>query len=120
LSKPAQWHLLSFCPNFSTLDLILLTLVHCFDIWFVFTDIAVIPVADGLSRYILQFAILNIIGAIYSPFFLVCLFFTFTRLGWLGSYIVGTTSDAILRGIIGFGIVLVQGIIVGMGLLPPK
>ena len=46
-------------------------------IWFVLTDIAVIPVADGLSLYILQFAILNIIGAIYSPFFLVCLFLTF-------------------------------------------
>jgi hypothetical protein len=46
-------------------------------IGFVFTDIAVIPVADGLSLYILQFAILNIVGAIYSPFFLVCLFRTF-------------------------------------------
>ena len=47
-------------------------------IGFVFTDIAVIPVADGLSLYmLLQFTILNIIGAIYSPFFLVCLFFTF-------------------------------------------
>jgi hypothetical protein len=46
-------------------------------IGFVLTDIAVIPVADGLSLYILQFAILNIIGAIYSPFFLVCLFLTF-------------------------------------------
>jgi hypothetical protein len=46
-------------------------------IGFVFTDIAVIPVADGLSLYILQFAILNIIGAIYLPFFLVCLFLMF-------------------------------------------
>jgi hypothetical protein len=46
-------------------------------IGFVLTDIAVIPVADGLSLYILQFATLNIIGAIYSPFFLVCLFLTF-------------------------------------------
>jgi len=46
-------------------------------IGFVLTDIAVIPVADGLSLYMLQFAILNIIGAIYSPFFLVCLFLTF-------------------------------------------
>ncbi|HJT46783.1 MAG TPA: hypothetical protein VJ729_01280 [Nitrososphaeraceae archaeon] len=44
---------------------------------FVLTDIAVIPVADGSSLYMLQFAILNIIGAIYSPFFLVCLFLTF-------------------------------------------
>jgi hypothetical protein len=46
-------------------------------IGFVLTDIAVIPVADGLSLYILQFAILNVIEAIYSPFFLVCLFLTF-------------------------------------------
>ena len=44
---------------------------------FVLTDIAVIPIADGLSLYVLQFAILNIIEAIYSPFFLVCLFLTF-------------------------------------------
>ena len=54
---------------------ILLTLIST--IMFVLTDIAVIPVADGLSLYMLQFAILNIIGAIYSPFFLVCLFLTF-------------------------------------------
>ena len=46
-------------------------------IGFVLTDIAVIPVADGLSLYMIQFAILNIIGALYSPFFLVCLFLTF-------------------------------------------
>ena len=46
-------------------------------IMFVLTDIAVIPVADGLSLYMIQFAILNIIGAIYSPFFLICLFLTF-------------------------------------------
>ena len=46
-------------------------------IGFVFTDIAVIPVADGLSLYVLQFAILNVIEAIYSPFFLVCLFLMF-------------------------------------------
>jgi hypothetical protein len=46
-------------------------------IGFVLTDIAVIP-ADDLSIYILQFAILNVIEAIYSPFFLVCLFLTFT------------------------------------------
>jgi len=46
-------------------------------VMFVLTDIAVIPVADGLSLYMIQFAIVNIIGAIYSPFFLVCLFLTF-------------------------------------------
>jgi hypothetical protein len=46
-------------------------------IGFILTDIAVIPIADGLSLYILQFLILNIIGAIYSPFFLACLFLTF-------------------------------------------
>ena len=44
---------------------------------FVLTDIAVIPIADGLSLYVLQFAILNVIEAIYSPFFLVCLFLMF-------------------------------------------
>jgi hypothetical protein len=32
----------------------------------------------------------------------------------LGSSIVGNTSDAVLRGIIGFGIVLAQGVIVGI------
>jgi hypothetical protein len=46
-------------------------------IGFVLTAIAVIPVADGLSVYILQFLILNVRAAIYSPFFLVCLFLTF-------------------------------------------
>jgi hypothetical protein len=44
---------------------------------FVFADIAVIPAADSLSLYISQFAILNIIEAIYLPFFLVCLFLMF-------------------------------------------
>ncbi len=58
-----------------TLLFILSTLIST--IMFVLTDIAVIPVADGLSLYMIQFAILNIIGAIYSPFFLVCLFLTF-------------------------------------------
>jgi hypothetical protein len=58
-----------------TLLFILSTLISI--IMFVLTDIAVIPVADGLSLYMIQFAILNIIGAIYSPFFLVCLFLTF-------------------------------------------
>jgi cation transporter-like permease len=46
-------------------------------IGFVLTNMAVIPVADTLSRYLLQFAILNVIETIYSPFFLVCLFLTF-------------------------------------------
>jgi hypothetical protein len=44
---------------------------------FVLTDIVVMPVADGLTFYLLQFAILSIIGAIYSPFFLICLFLMF-------------------------------------------
>jgi hypothetical protein len=44
---------------------------------FVLTNIAVFPIADSLSLYLLQFVVLNIIGAIYSPFFLVCLFLTF-------------------------------------------
>jgi hypothetical protein len=54
---------------------ILSTLISVMD--FVLTDIVVIPVADGLTFYLLQFAILSIIGAIYSPFFLVCLFLMF-------------------------------------------
>ncbi len=58
-----------------TLLFILSTLISI--IMFVLTDIAVIPVADGLSLYMIQFAILNIIGAIYSPFFLVFLFLAF-------------------------------------------
>ena len=44
---------------------------------FVLTNIAVFPIGDSLSLYMIQFVILNIIGAIYSPFFLVCLFLTF-------------------------------------------
>ena len=44
---------------------------------FVLTNIAVLPIADSLTLYPLQFVVLNIIGAIYSPFFLVCLFLTF-------------------------------------------
>jgi hypothetical protein len=44
---------------------------------FVLTNIAVFPIGDSQSLYMLQFVILNIIGAIYSPFFLVCLFLTF-------------------------------------------
>ena len=51
---------------------ILSTLISVME--FVLTDIAVIPVADSLTLYILQFAILNVMEAIYSPFFLVCLF----------------------------------------------
>src|SRR5918911_1429760 len=54
---------------------ILSTLISVME--FVLTDIAVIPVADSLTLYLLQFTILGIIGAIYSPFFLVCLFLTF-------------------------------------------
>jgi hypothetical protein len=54
---------------------ILTTLISI--IGFVLTNIAIIPIADGLSLYLLQFVILNVIGSIYSPFFLVCLFLTF-------------------------------------------
>jgi hypothetical protein len=46
---------------------------------FVLTNIAVFPIADGLSLYLLQFVVLNIIGAVYLPFFLVCLFLTFLQ-----------------------------------------
>ena len=58
-----------------TLLFILSTLISITD--FIFADIAVIPAADSLSLYIVQFAILNIIEAIYLPFFLVCLFLMF-------------------------------------------
>jgi hypothetical protein len=41
---------------------------------FILTNIAIISVAESLNMYILQFIISSIIGTIYSPFYLVCLF----------------------------------------------
>src|SRR5215831_16887786 len=45
-------------------------------IGFALTNMAVFPIADILSLYVLQFVVLSIVGAIYSPFFLVYLFLT--------------------------------------------
>lgn len=45
---------------------------------FVLTNMAVFPIADILSLYVLQFVVLSIIEAIYSPFFLVYFFLTFS------------------------------------------
>lgn len=41
---------------------------------FILTNIAIISVAESLNMYILQFIISSIIGTIYSPFYLICLF----------------------------------------------
>jgi hypothetical protein len=42
---------------------------------FMFTNIAIISVAESLNMYMFQFTISSIIGTIYSPFYLICLFF---------------------------------------------
>jgi hypothetical protein len=54
-------------------SLFLLTLIISM-IGFIVTNIAIIPIANILNLYLIQFVIANIIGALYSPFFLVCLF----------------------------------------------
>jgi hypothetical protein len=42
---------------------------------FILTNIAIVySIADSLNLYIFQYIALNIIGAVYSPFFLICLF----------------------------------------------
>jgi hypothetical protein len=41
---------------------------------FILTNIAIISVAESLNMYIFQFTISSIIGTIYSPFYLICLF----------------------------------------------
>jgi hypothetical protein len=42
---------------------------------FILTNIAVVSsITDSLNLYIIQYIALNIIGAVYSPFFLICLF----------------------------------------------
>ena len=47
-------------------------------IGFVLANMAVFPITDILSLYVLQFVVLSIIDAIYSPFFLVYFFLTFS------------------------------------------
>jgi hypothetical protein len=42
---------------------------------FVLTNIAIISISNVLQLYLYQFMILSIVGSLYAPFFLVCLFF---------------------------------------------
>jgi hypothetical protein len=41
---------------------------------FMLTNIAILPIASSLNVYLFQFVISSIIGTLYLPFFLVCLF----------------------------------------------
>jgi len=43
-------------------------------IGFIVTNIAILPIANILNLYLIQFVIANIMGTLYSPFFLICLF----------------------------------------------
>ena len=37
--------------------------------------IAILPIASSINLYLFQFVISSVIGTLYSPFFLICLFF---------------------------------------------
>ena len=54
-------------------SLFLLTLTISL-IGFIVTNIAILPITNILNLYLIQFVIANIIGTLYSPFFLICLF----------------------------------------------
>lgn len=54
-------------------SLYLLTLIIS-TIGFIVMNIAILPIANVLNLYLIQFVISNIIGTLYSPFFLICLF----------------------------------------------
>ena len=54
-------------------SLFLLTLIIS-GIGFIVTNIAILPIANILNLYLIQYVIVNIIGTLYSPFFLICLF----------------------------------------------
>jgi len=54
-------------------SLFLLTLIVSV-IGFIVTNIAILPIANILNLYLIQYVIVNIIGTLYSPFFLICLF----------------------------------------------
>ena len=41
---------------------------------FILTNIAILPIASSINVYLFQFVISSIIGTLYLPFFLVCLF----------------------------------------------
>jgi hypothetical protein len=57
-------------------SLFLLTLIISV-IGFIVTNIAILPIANILNLYLIQYVIVNIIGTLYSPFFLICLFLIF-------------------------------------------
>lgn len=42
---------------------------------FIFTNIAILPISSIINLYLFQFVISSVIGTLYLPFFLVCLFF---------------------------------------------
>jgi hypothetical protein len=42
---------------------------------FVLTNVAIIRISNVMQLYIYQFMILSIVGSLYAPFFLICLFF---------------------------------------------
>jgi hypothetical protein len=54
-------------------SLFLLTLIISV-IGFIVTNIAILPITNILNLYLIQYVIVNIIGTLYSPFFLICLF----------------------------------------------
>ena len=54
-------------------SLFLLTLIVSV-IGFIVTNIAILPIVNILNLYLIQYVIVNIIGTLYSPFFLICLF----------------------------------------------
>ena len=54
-------------------SLFLLTLIVSV-IGFIVTNIAILPIANILNLYLIQYVIVNIIGTLYSPFFFICLF----------------------------------------------
>jgi hypothetical protein len=41
---------------------------------FIVMNIAIFPIASSLNLYLFQFVISSVIGTLYSPFFLICLF----------------------------------------------
>ncbi|HEY7226602.1 MAG TPA: hypothetical protein VH481_00565, partial [Nitrososphaeraceae archaeon] len=43
-------------------------------IGFILMNITILPIPSVLNLYLIQFVIVNIIGTLYSPFFLICLF----------------------------------------------
>ena len=48
---------------------------------FILTNIAILPIESSLNTYLFQFVISSIIGILYSPFFIVCLFLILSTRG---------------------------------------